>query len=79
MGKTFGHTGSRSCVWKHHRSHSSNKLNKEDSHKRVRKNVRDNISLSTYNKIDLEMNYPEKDHKKACGLSVWENVNCYQK
>jgi hypothetical protein len=40
MSRTRGHNGSRHTYWKHHNSHSSNKLNKIDEHKRVRTEFR---------------------------------------
>ena len=73
MSRTTGHDGSRHVYWKHQSSHSSNKLNKKDSHKRRRTAVRgmlydvNNIINRNIDTIDI----PKYDHKKGGGIGLW--------
>ena len=69
MSRTKGHTGSRHTYWKHQSSHSSNKLNKKDSHQRRRTELH-----STLNRISkTQEGIPSHDIDDSCVPSYNRN------
>ncbi|XWV26247.1 putative orfan [Tupanvirus soda lake] len=75
MTRTVGHQGSRHAYWKHQNSHSSNKKNKKDSHKRKRSTIRG--IMSNVDKIldrDIsEFDFQEDKYFKICGCTATLN------
>ena len=70
MTRTIGHTGSRHATWKGHPSHSSNKLNKKNSHRIIRNEIKKLFKLN--NPIDLvDTDIPTYNSKKIRKCASW--------
>ena len=66
MSRTKGHKGCKSVFTKQKDSHSSNKENKVNSHRRRRTQIRGLMSKADHIDIDISA-MPSYDHKKMIG------------
>ena len=73
MSRTKGHRGSKHVYWKHQTSHSSNKKNKVDSHKRQRCAQR-NVMNDIDNIVEWDATIiPDYNRKKGGGTYGWKS------